>query len=210
MWKAPWPDAIVYMQASRLILSEIMAVLDRASGNLSVSQSVRVTRGFAGRGSGSDQSDRIPPGQHLVEEFTVLTAGPAPSVEPSDWKFTVKVGPKLGFSRTGSRGGLRCPCFDTSGAARHCRLPRRLQRQQQRRSRLWWESGLSLRRRRSGSVRLSGSLLMFSLARGASPSGPLPQWESSEPRVLPIDRAGMATAIAPGNAFVRVGAPLRK
>ena len=27
-----------------------------------------VTRGFTGRGSG-DQSDRIPPGQHLVEDF---------------------------------------------------------------------------------------------------------------------------------------------
>ena len=38
--------------------------------------------------------DRIPPGQHLVENFPVLTAGPTPSVEPSDWKFTVKIGPK--------------------------------------------------------------------------------------------------------------------
>ena len=53
-----------------------------------------VTRGFTGRGPGGDQSDRIPPGQHLVENFPVLTAGPTPSVEPSDWKFTVKIGPK--------------------------------------------------------------------------------------------------------------------
>ena len=53
-----------------------------------------VTRGFTGRGSSGDQSDRIPPGQHLVENFPVLTAGPTPSVEPSDWKFTVKIGPK--------------------------------------------------------------------------------------------------------------------
>lgn len=52
-----------------------------------------VTRGFTGRGSG-DQSDRIPPGQHLVEDFPVLSAGPTPRVEPSDWKFTVKIGPK--------------------------------------------------------------------------------------------------------------------
>lgn len=49
-----------------------------------------VTRGFTGRGSG-DQSDRIPPGQHLVEDFPVLSAGPTPRVEPSDWKFTVKI-----------------------------------------------------------------------------------------------------------------------
>ncbi len=40
-----------------------------------------VTRGFTGRGSG-DQSDRIPPGQHLVEDFPVLSAGPTPRVEP--------------------------------------------------------------------------------------------------------------------------------
>lgn len=39
-----------------------------------------VTRGFTGRGSG-DQSDRIPPGQHLVE-ISVLSAGPTPRVEP--------------------------------------------------------------------------------------------------------------------------------
>ncbi|PTQ60774.1 DMSO/TMAO reductase YedYZ molybdopterin-dependent catalytic subunit [Sphingomonas sp. PP-CE-3G-477] len=53
-----------------------------------------VTRGFPGRGSGGDQSNRIPPGQHLVEDFPVLSAGPTPHVEPSDWKFTVKIGPK--------------------------------------------------------------------------------------------------------------------
>ncbi len=34
-----------------------------------------VTRGFTGRGSG-DQSDRIPPGQHLVEDFPVLVGRP--------------------------------------------------------------------------------------------------------------------------------------
>ena len=53
-----------------------------------------VTRGFTGRGSAGDQSKRIPPGQHLVDNFPVLSAGPTPSVELSDWKFTVKIGPK--------------------------------------------------------------------------------------------------------------------
>ena len=53
-----------------------------------------VTRGFTGRGSGGDTDKRIPPGQHLVENFPVLTAGPTPSVELADWKFTIKVGPK--------------------------------------------------------------------------------------------------------------------
>lgn len=53
-----------------------------------------VTRGFTGRGSGGDQSSRIPPGQHLVENFPVLTAGPTPDVDTSKWNFTVKIGPK--------------------------------------------------------------------------------------------------------------------
>jgi putative redox protein len=38
--------------------------------------------------------DRIPPGQHLVEHFSVLTAGPTPRVETADWKFTLKIGPR--------------------------------------------------------------------------------------------------------------------
>lgn len=53
-----------------------------------------VTRGFTGRGSGGDQSGRIPPGQHLVENFPVLTAGATPDVDTSKWDFTVKIGPK--------------------------------------------------------------------------------------------------------------------
>lgn len=52
------------------------------------------TRGFTGRPSGGDQSERIPPGQHLVDYFPVLTAGPTPNIEPGDWKFTLKSGPR--------------------------------------------------------------------------------------------------------------------
>jgi hypothetical protein len=50
-----------------------------------------VTRSFAGRQSGSELSDRIPPEQHLVDNFPVLTAGPTPRIEPADWTFTLKV-----------------------------------------------------------------------------------------------------------------------
>jgi DMSO/TMAO reductase YedYZ molybdopterin-dependent catalytic subunit len=53
-----------------------------------------VTRGFTGRQSGSEPSDRIPPGQHLVDNFPVLTAGPTPRIDPADWTFTLKVGPR--------------------------------------------------------------------------------------------------------------------
>ena len=37
-----------------------------------------VTRGCTGRQSGSELSDRIPPGQHFVDNFPVLTAGHGP------------------------------------------------------------------------------------------------------------------------------------
>jgi DMSO/TMAO reductase YedYZ molybdopterin-dependent catalytic subunit len=53
-----------------------------------------VTRGFAGRRPTSDRSGRIPPGQHLVDDFPVLSAGPAPRVAVEDWTFTLKVGPR--------------------------------------------------------------------------------------------------------------------
>ena len=46
-----------------------------------------VTRGFTGRQSGSELSHRIPPGQHLVDNFPVLTAGPTPRIDPADWTF---------------------------------------------------------------------------------------------------------------------------
>jgi hypothetical protein len=49
-----------------------------------------VTRGFTGRNSGGDQPDRIPPGQHPVEHFPVLSEGPTPRVETADWRFTLK------------------------------------------------------------------------------------------------------------------------
>jgi DMSO/TMAO reductase YedYZ molybdopterin-dependent catalytic subunit len=53
-----------------------------------------VTRGFTGRRPEGAQPDRIPPGQHLVDNFPVLSAGPTPRIEPDAWKFTLKVGPR--------------------------------------------------------------------------------------------------------------------
>ena len=53
-----------------------------------------VTRGFGGREGGRDESGRVPPGQHLTDGFPVLSAGPTPRIEPADWKFTLKVGPR--------------------------------------------------------------------------------------------------------------------
>ena len=54
-----------------------------------------VTRGFSGRRPPADAARRLPPGQHLVEDFPVLSAGPTPSVATDRWAFTVKVGPRV-------------------------------------------------------------------------------------------------------------------
>ena len=53
-----------------------------------------VTRGFTGRPQEPDKTSRIPPGQHLVDYFPVLSAGPTPRVEQASWSFTLKVGPR--------------------------------------------------------------------------------------------------------------------
>ena len=53
-----------------------------------------VTRGFFGRRPKSDSASRIPPGQHEVSDFPVLSAGPTPHVATADWTFTLRVGPK--------------------------------------------------------------------------------------------------------------------
>lgn len=52
------------------------------------------TRGFEGRRQPPELAGRIPPGQHLVEDFPVLSAGPTPRIAPEDWAFTLKVGPR--------------------------------------------------------------------------------------------------------------------
>jgi DMSO/TMAO reductase YedYZ molybdopterin-dependent catalytic subunit len=53
-----------------------------------------VTRGFFGRRQSSEIDKRIPPGQHRVFDFPVLSAGPTPYVPLDQWSFTLKVGPK--------------------------------------------------------------------------------------------------------------------
>ena len=61
-----------------------------------------VTRGFGGRRPPPDAARRLPPGQHLVEDFPVLSAGPTPRVPTESWTFTVKVGPRAVRSWTWS------------------------------------------------------------------------------------------------------------
>jgi len=53
-----------------------------------------ISRGFRGR-KPPVQSDRIPPGQHLVQDFPVLSAGPTPHIALADWTFSLDSGGKV-------------------------------------------------------------------------------------------------------------------
>ena len=53
------------------------------------------TRGFTGHQRPSDVAARIPPGQHLVDGFPVLSAGPVPSVSLDKWVFELKDGVRV-------------------------------------------------------------------------------------------------------------------
>jgi DMSO/TMAO reductase YedYZ molybdopterin-dependent catalytic subunit len=52
-----------------------------------------ISRGFRGRKP--VQSDRVPPGQHLVPDFPVLSAGPTPHTPLSEWSFSLDRGGKI-------------------------------------------------------------------------------------------------------------------
>jgi hypothetical protein len=45
-----------------------------------------VSRGFRGR---RRPNAELPPGQYLVEDFPVLSAGPTPSIDLQDWELTI-------------------------------------------------------------------------------------------------------------------------
>ena len=48
-----------------------------------------VSRGFKGRRREGGDSDRVPPGQYLVDDFPVLSAGPTPHTSLDEWDFTI-------------------------------------------------------------------------------------------------------------------------
>ena len=51
-----------------------------------------ISRGFRGRRGGGATSARVPPGQHLVSDFPVLSAGPTPEPDLKSWSFTLEDG----------------------------------------------------------------------------------------------------------------------
>ena len=49
-----------------------------------------VTKGFTGRGVDPETAARLPQGQHVTQDFPVLSATPTPVVALTDWMFTLK------------------------------------------------------------------------------------------------------------------------
>jgi DMSO/TMAO reductase YedYZ molybdopterin-dependent catalytic subunit len=54
-----------------------------------------VSRGFRGRSRPEGRSSRVPPGQHLVSDFPVLSAGPTPQVSLDTWTLALQEGGSL-------------------------------------------------------------------------------------------------------------------
>jgi DMSO/TMAO reductase YedYZ molybdopterin-dependent catalytic subunit len=48
-----------------------------------------ISRGFRGRRREEAPAGRLPPGQYLVTDFPVLSAGPTPHTPLTDWSFTL-------------------------------------------------------------------------------------------------------------------------
>jgi DMSO/TMAO reductase YedYZ molybdopterin-dependent catalytic subunit len=48
-----------------------------------------VTRGFRGRPRRDVDPSRVPPGQYVVDDFPVLSAGPTPRTETADWSLRI-------------------------------------------------------------------------------------------------------------------------
>lgn len=46
-----------------------------------------VSRGFTGRGRSTPE---LPPGQYLVDDFPVLSAGPTPRIDLADWELLIR------------------------------------------------------------------------------------------------------------------------
>jgi DMSO/TMAO reductase YedYZ molybdopterin-dependent catalytic subunit len=48
-----------------------------------------ISRGFKGKRREGASSSRVPPGQHVVGDFPVLSAGPTPKIALSEWSFSL-------------------------------------------------------------------------------------------------------------------------
>jgi len=51
-----------------------------------------ISRGFRARKGPAGPANRVPPGQHLVNDFPVLSAGPTPQTSLAGWSFALEHG----------------------------------------------------------------------------------------------------------------------
>jgi len=49
-----------------------------------------ISRGFFGKRRQAEAADRLPPGQYITPGFPVLSAGPTPRIDLSQWTFTIE------------------------------------------------------------------------------------------------------------------------
>src|SRR5437762_2957523 len=49
-----------------------------------------ISRGFVGKRRETNAANRVPPGQHVVQDFPVLSAGPTPRTPLDRWSFTIE------------------------------------------------------------------------------------------------------------------------
>ena len=49
-----------------------------------------ISRGFVGKRRQPDTANRVPPGQYVVHDFPVLSAGPTPRTQLNQWTFTIE------------------------------------------------------------------------------------------------------------------------
>ena len=73
------------------------------------------SRGFTGHGRSTPE---LPPGQYLVEDFPVLSAGPTEHIKPEDWSFTLTT--EAGKAHTWSWAEFQALPHETPTVDLHC------------------------------------------------------------------------------------------
>ena len=77
-----------------------------------------ISRGFRRREPPAADSSRLPPGQHLIDGFPVLSAGPTPHVPLAEWSFSL--GGEVDEPRTWSWEELRALPSEPVACDIHC------------------------------------------------------------------------------------------
>ncbi len=77
-----------------------------------------ISRGFGGRRRPEADSSRVPPGQYLIDEFPVLSAGPTPHADLGAWTFQIRG--ELDEPRTWSWDELQALPNETVTRDIHC------------------------------------------------------------------------------------------